>query len=886
MAIWPFRRRSGRKRSRSGANLSDVEVSHQPTGVTTTTGEYEAAVATARGAGTPKKQRLEEHHPSSSKMARGGQRTYSFSPGRNDSIRVAGQKGSVPPGPGRPTGPFPADRNDGEEKGDPAWKRAPTLHNARHAQQQQQRSKPSRRKTSKRRIAETTTDREAEIKAMTDLAPVRPAADPWTTGRPIRKQSKRLKTGLGFRRSFENPHSDISLPISIHSAMSSDSELHSFRVSALEALAPRPTLRFTVQPRWGPGGSSAPSHTHQRQQQQQQQPKRKVSERVPESVVRAHKRVDSFADDLDAADLRELMERDSRRRERKRQRDQERIERRLARKAEMQREMEAEARRSGSPPPVNLERGVMGREAGLGIDAPSAVVTSSRKRSWSSSRRSQRITTTTTTTKTTTTTTQEQPEVHPDAMDVEWTEPEAVRHFHRTSSIPVEAPPSPTVPAQQPVPERKTSTKVTPKRSMRLRRSFLRKMSRSRSPNATESDHHAVSQYSSRQDEGETPGKTSEIGIRGRISFSALFRLGKRSRRNSGPSSFSNTSREEMQAVAAAHALLQTQMQQQRQQEESQRAARAPPPAQTIPPPVNYIPRKVSNGVPKRTRSRFREDLPELPLSPPDSRVGSPEAEEPPLPVVSESGSGDDAAEEAPAVRHDTPTSDLRRVDDKMERLEKMRQTPTSMRHSIQPSPEPVSLASIDSEGSWLSGRVGARRSSGLLPRSSMRRLPPRIMTRTPSPNSTEEELVDDEYLSNLATPSRAVAHDDGDDDDDDERTPRKSSGDAFPSSDEDEAMTMEDDEAEMRWGSVEMPHATVMQHQQRIKSRQGMLNSSPAGDESSSPEASEGESPKLQRATSVNLGRGNARHVSAGSAKVLDIPSSRSSIDQRRAGH
>ncbi|EFQ36195.1 hypothetical protein CGRA01v4_08125 [Colletotrichum graminicola] len=857
MAIWPFRRRSGRKRPRSGANLSDVEgpPPHQSSGFNT--GEYEATFATARGAATPKKQRLEKHHPSTSGLAR-GERTYSFSPGRNDSIRVAGQKGSVPPGPGRLTGPFPADQNDGEEKGDPAWKRAPTLHNARHAQQQ---SKLFRRKTSKRRKIET--DREAEIKAMTNLGPVRPAADPRTSGRPIRKQSKRLKTGLGFRRSFEDPHSDVSLPMSIHSSMSSETELHSFRVSALEALAPRPTLRFAVQPRWEPSSSWAASHA----QQHQQQPKRKLSERVPESVVRARKRVDSFADDLDAADLRELMERDNRRRERKRQRDQERMERRLARRADMQREMEAEARRSGSPPPVNLERGVMGREVGLGIDAPSAVVTSSRKRSWSSSHRSQRISTTTTTT------TPHEPEPHPDAMDVEPAEPEPVHHFHRTTSIPPEAPPSPTVPTQ-PVPQRKTSTKLTPKRSIRLRRSFLRKMSRSRSPNATESDQHAVSQYSSRQDDGETPRKTSESGSRTRI-FSALFRLGKRSRRNSGPSSFSNTSREEMQAAAAAQAPMLTQMRQQQQQQQ-QEESQAQAPTRTIPPPANYIPRKVSNGVPKRTRSRFREDLPELPLSPPDSRVGSPEVEEP-LPVVSESGSGDHHAvvEEAPVVRHDTPTSDLRRVDDKMERLEKMRQTPTSMRHSIQPSPEPVSLASIDSEGSWLSGRVGARRSSGLL----RGRVPPRILTRTPSPDGTEEELADDEYLSNLATPSRGAAHDE----DEDERTPRKSSGDAFPSSDE-------DNEANIKWGSVENPHATIMQHQ-RIKSREGMLKSF-AGDgastpsSSSSPEVSEGESPKLQRATSVSLNRGNARRVSAGSARVLDMSSPRSSIDQRGGEH
>ncbi|OHF00432.1 hypothetical protein CORC01_04182 [Colletotrichum orchidophilum] len=848
MALWPFRRRSGRKRSRSGANLSDVEAPPQASQARGfTTGE-----TTAPRAAMPKKQRLEKQQPPPRR-----ERTYSFSPGRNDSIRVAGQKGSVPLEPGRSTGLFPADRNDGEEKGDPAWQRVPTLHNARHGQP----SRSSRRKTSKRRREET--DREAEIKAMTNFAPVRPAADPWTSGRPIGKQSKRLKTGLGFRRSLENPQSDVSLPMSIHSSMSSDTELHSFRVSALEALAPRPTLRYAVYPRWGPGHGSAPSRT--------QQQKRKVSERVPESVVRAHKRVDSFADDLDAADLRELMERDNRRRERKRQRDQERIERRLARRSEKQREAVAEASHSGSPPPVNLERGVLGREVGLGIDAASAIVTSSRRRSWSSSRHSRKISTVKDAQPEAEPELQPQPQPETETMETETMdiepEPAAVHHFHRTTSIPPEAPPSPTLPAQ-PVPERKTSTKLTPKGSMRLKRSFLRRISRSRSPNATESDQHAISQYSSRQDEGETPRKVS----RARISFSALFRLGKRNRRNSGPSSFSNTSRETMQAsaaAAAAQAYSQSQTYVPQPQEEAAAPVQVPmPPMPPIPPPVNYIPRKVSNGVPKRTRSRFREDLPELPLSPPDSRVGSPEVEMP-LPVVSESRSGENTLQNTPAVRYDTPTSDLRRADEKMEKLEKlekMRQTPTSLRHSIQPSPEPVSLASIDSEGSWLSGRVGARRSSGM--RGSMQRLPPQNTSHPISPNDTEEDLADDEYLSSLATPSREMLAE--------ERTPRKSTGDAFPSSDEDEMMK----DADMKWGSVDRQHATVVQHQ-RVKSREGMLNS--YQEDSTSPEGSEGETPKLQRATSVSLSRGNARHVSSGSTKMLEV-SPRASADHRRS--
>ncbi|KAF9874596.1 hypothetical protein CkaCkLH20_07733 [Colletotrichum karsti] len=837
MALWPFRRRSGRKRSRSGANLSDVEAPPLR-GLTTNDASHGHGMAA-----TPKKQRLDEQHPHPSKKLTRRTRTYSFSPGRNDSIRVAGQKGSGPPVPGRLTGLFPADRNDGEEKGDPAWHRAPTLHNARNGQKKGSSSRINM-KSSKRRREES--DREAEIKAMTNFAPVRPAADDWTSGRPMRKQSKRVKTGLGFRRSFENPASDVSLPISIHSSMSSDSEMHSFRVSALEALAPRPTLRYTVSPRWGPGqSSSGQSRPHHQ--------KRKVSERVPESVVRAHKRVNSFADDLDAADLRELMERDNRRRERKRQRDQERVERRLARRAEKQREAEAEARNSGSPPPPNMERGVLGREiVGLGIEATPAVMTSAnlKRRASGSSYRPARSS-------------REEAAPLPEPMDID-------PDIHRTSSIQPDMPLSP--PSPDTKPERKPSTKTTPKGSLRLRRSLLRsKKSRSKSPNAPDEEH-AISQLSSRHDE--TPRKTSESTLRARLSFSALFRWGNRKRRNSGPSSFSNTSREEMQAAAAAQAQTQAQTQMQAPPPPPPPPAEeAQAPVQAIPPPMNYIPRKVSSGVPKRTRSRFREDLPELPLSPPDSRVGSPEVEEPPLPIVSEVRTTEnilDDADSPAVVRHDTPTSDMRRVDEKMEKLEKMRQTPTSLRHSIQPSPEQpqsVSLASIDSEASWLSGRIGKRRSSGM--RSSMQRFQPRNRSHSPSVNDTEEELADDEYLSNLATPSREMLAGD--------RTPRKSTGDAFPSSDEEELM----DEADMKWGSVEKQRATPVVQHQRIKSREGLLNAFEDGS-NTSPDNSEGETPQLQRATSVSLSRGHARHVSSSSTKMLEV-SPRASVDQRR---
>ncbi|KAG7105607.1 hypothetical protein HYQ44_015065 [Verticillium longisporum] len=278
----------------------------------------------------------------------------------------------------------------------------------------------SRRKSSKRRRDDH--DREAELKAMSNFVPVRPSAEAWTAGRPMKKDSKRVRTGGRGSGAV----SEVSLPIpdSIHSSMSSDSEHASYRISALEALAPRPTLRYATHPRWAPGNSTDPTRsTSQRN---------KLAERanLPEATLKSHKRIDSLADDLGASDLRELMERDNRRRERKRQREQEHTERRLVRRAEKQREAEAEASKSGTPPPQNLERGVMGRDVvGLGIDTTSAVVTSSRRRSSDASFKRK-------------TPSPEQGHASPErdttAEEALDTQNEPFSHFHRTTSIPLE----------------------------------------------------------------------------------------------------------------------------------------------------------------------------------------------------------------------------------------------------------------------------------------------------------------------------------------------------------------------------------------------------------------------------------------------------------------
>ncbi|KAI1143130.1 hypothetical protein F5Y05DRAFT_143543 [Hypoxylon sp. FL0543] len=784
MAMWPFRRRGSRKRTRTPAVDSDAD----------TTGRGRQSQPPSRSQtepiGTPDPSKARRDGPN--KLQR-RPRTYSFSPGRRDSIRVTKAKkgpiASMPPSLPSANNGIPTASNESFAT------RVPTLHHS--SSRNKRRGQPlPRKKSSKRRKEDH--DREAEIKAMSQFMPVRPATDAWTAGRPMRKESKRMRTG--FNRDWDEPSSDISLPLpaSIHSAMSSDSEQLSWKVSTLEALAPRPTLRCASNPIYGPGASAGLTRS--------QSTKRKLADRgtIPEATLRAHKRIDDLADDLDAADLRELMERDQRRREKKMEKERERVERRLARRAEKQRAQEAEARKSGTPPPQNLERGVLGREmAGEGSEPASVVVTSSRRRrSHDATKRDSG-----------------------DQNELEKREdsPKPLDEFHRTESIPLE----PSTPAKAPesqhvsesIQEHPPSSRSSSPRIL----SFIRRKSRSKSPKDTDQAKTLV--------ESPSPAPTKpDYAESGRVSDSSssrpwrsFFKWG-RHRRSSGPSSFSNTSRDSMLA--------------------------GPPPAH-----ANYVPRKVSSNVPKRTMSRFREDLPELPISPPDSRVASPEAE--PLPTEPLPSIPDDVQ-----MRYDTPTSGHRSHD-------ALRATPISWhRDEVQASPAPqsMSLASIDSEASWLSGRISRKRASSGM-RNSLQQYPQPIFSGGSEGHASDDDnIVEDEYM-NSVVPTRSHT---------------KSTGEARPSSDE------EDDGHEAKWGEV--GHTpTVMHHRDTMRSREGLLQSFDDEEddrdlEKYSDDEEEGHSPvQAQRATSIHLDKGHVRNFSAGSAKLLEI-SPRASGENRRS--
>jgi hypothetical protein len=716
------------------------------------------------------------------------------------------------------------------------WQRVPTLHK-RSGQDL------NRRKSSKKRKEEH--EREAEIKAMAFTMPTRPATDAELSGRPMKRESRKVPGGLNHRSS------DISLPLagSIHSSLSGNDEQTSYKVSAFDMLAPRPTIRYSDSNRYSPPNT--------RRADRSESKKRRVSERIPipEETLKANKRIDDLADDLDAGELRELMERDQKRREKKKIADKIKVEKRLARRQEKQREEEATASRNGTPPPANMERGVLGRDVvGLGIGT-SAVVTSSKRKGSTASEigRTKRPTEAS----------------RQDTQDI--TTSNQFDDFHRSPSLKsdqmtpdsehapvIETAQVGTVAKAQISPPSSPTTRGHNRGASSI--SQMMDLAQTSTP-YTHGPTKTFTPEPTPERKPEASRKMSESGSSTKApkSWTAFFRRGDKTRRGSTPSSFSNTSRDSMR-------------------DSIQNGKR---------PAFGYTPLvKSTSNLPKRTMSKFREDLPELPISPPDSRVQSPEADVvPPIRTdYPEKRTGNRASTEDSRVRYDTPTSGYR----SLEATRLPDETPTSGHRSDDvPSPEPQavlsqSLASIDSEGSWLSGRKGgSKRGSAQLPSHPLRDSTSSLSKKYNKDysESTEElGIAEDEYFSRL-TPGPEEQY----------KIHNRQSN-TIPSSDDEEggspASPVGSSSEKTKWGAVART-PTVVHREPRAKSREGLLNefhdydSEPHGETPEEPKRKsygfnpdfmEDDSGRVRRATSVDLGKGHVRHISAGSARLLDL--------------
>jgi len=697
-------------------------------------------------------------------------------------------------------------------------KQPPTLQGKRSANDQG----IMRRKSSKRKADDHA--REQEIRAMSSPIPI-PKRPTFHNPGMLARDDKKIPGGSN--KNFNQPLSDVSLPIpeSMHSQMSVNSEQHAFKVSAFDALSPRPTIRYSENPR-SASGSLGPSRASTRKDKQPM---------IPEDDKQSRKRIDDLADDMDAGTIKELMERDKRRIDKKRRSEHEKLERRLQRRSDKQREREGFANKAAEEDVA--KETTKSEDIGLGIDSTAPQLTDTLQEP-----------------------TREQAVKAPGS----WLKDPSREHLPlpNPSHDPVVGASIPHF--EVPTPEQSEREQDVPilETAKRVRLSSA-SMSPPTSPTRHVQEPSNLSQFSELASMS-TPDipeivdpdyrRDSDTSNRFSNNWKSIFRRSDtRANRKSSdrgrvtPSEFSNTSRE---SVA-------------RQMQDRQLQDRQMPPSA-----FTRIPRARS-GTPVRTQSRFKEDLPELPLSPPDSRMQSPEV----LPNIPGSrgtdavGSNDSLSNVHPALREEIALSRSASQRDRA-------YSPDVPSSAVLAQ----SLASVDSEGSWLTGKPAKRSSQQLFHGESASSLQQRLLES----ERPEEDLPgtpdEQRYMGSLIPeekpriPERkrpytgAAARIGGDSDDESSFLPAPFGLDAR------EAGT---------WHGTVGKHPTIVRHGPgpRIKSREGLLNdfqaeesaeSSPTGD---SPVSQDVPYPQIQRATSVDIGKGHARHISAGSARLLNLP-------------
>ncbi|CAF9940379.1 hypothetical protein IMSHALPRED_002005 [Imshaugia aleurites] len=705
----------------------------------------------------------------------------------------------------------------------------PTLNNKRSANDQ---GAIVRQKSSKRKADDHA--REQEIKAMSSPIPIPKRPTSHNPGM-LARDSRRIPGGLN--RNLDRPISDVSLPMaeSMQSALSTASDQHAFKVSAFDALSPRPTIRYSENPRSLPG-SLGPSRASTRKDKQPM---------ILEEATRSKKRVDDLADDMDAGSIRELMEREQRRLEKKRRSEHEKLQKRLQRRADKQRQRDSREGDVADRDTHQRER--EDDDIGLGIGeastAPNLATTLQEP-------------------------TREQAVKTPES----WLKDPSREHLPIEDPFhdPVAGASTSHLEAPTPEPDDPDEAVLETAKAVRLSSAS---MSPPTSPVRYLQEPSNLSQFSELApvDTPDTPEpldpdhrRDSDTSARFSTSWRNLFRRSDtRAKRNSAdrgrvaPSDFSNTSKESVHR-------------------------QMPPSAFTI------IPRARS-GTPIRTQSRFKEDLPELPISPPDSRMQSPEvSRQSPLPDIPGSRGTDIVGATAASGQ---PLEDIHpafREEVALSRHASLR----GRANSPEGPPGGVvsqSLASVDSEGSWLTGRPVKRLSQPQPLRESGGSLQEHVQEVGQSDDEFAGTPEEEKYMGTL-TPAR----------DEPPKIPERRRPYMGPSarlgSDSDDDSVFHPAPAaivqeEGTWHGAVGKHPTIVRQGpgKRAKSREGLLNdfqnaeeseeSSPSGD---SPVSPENPYPSIQRATSVDIGKGHARHISAGSARLLNLPP-RSSADMKR---
>lgn len=477
----------------------------------------------------------------------------------------------------------------------------PSLHSKRSATHDGQ---VLRKKSNKKKRDQNL--RESQIKAMSSPIPI----------------PRRHDADARIRAALVEGSSAVSLPRapSVRSSVTAMSD-NQYEVGGIDVFSPRPTIRYSIYNANNNPASTTASRTVSRADERYE---RDIS---PRKVLKESKTIDDLADDYDAGGLRELMERDHRRRERRRKAQEERARRRLERYAEsgepgpsvsQRREEPRAANRLVKPKPLDTGLGLVGVQTG-----PSRLAKAA------------------------------EPDPVKETEDL--TPPNPFADNESEVVTPVEDPLVNTA-REIRYSSISTSPPVTPVHT--------RNRSQGTDPRSASSTN--IAAPASDLDRRASTATNKRTGP-----LSSLFRRSALGRRTSAEvaeslpttRSFSNTSRESM--------------------------SRQLPPAHLRDRPT--VPRARS-GTPTRTMSRFREDLPELP---PASAM--------PTSTVTQSPDTTDA----PAGAFLTARQ--------REKMPEGLQGGEAMFDSRAESPSvnllSQSMASVDSEGSWLSGRPHKRTS-------------------------------------------------------------------------------------------------------------------------------------------------------------------------------
>ncbi|ETN42132.1 uncharacterized protein HMPREF1541_04073 [Cyphellophora europaea CBS 101466] len=670
-----------------------------------------------------------------------------------------------------------------------------------------------RKKSSKRKADDHA--REKELRAMSAPIPIpkpkRPAT--YSGSGPLQRETRHVPGDL------RRPSSQVSLPIP-ENISETDESLYqnSFKIGVLAALSPRPTIRYNGRSRSSLG--KQPSRMDPVQQSIEE-----------EYVSPSKKRIDDLADGLDSAGLRELMERDRKRREKKRDSEKLKLQRKLQRRAEKQREEDTRRARTeefartsqaelhphhpaaADVPPRAPEASAQPVDP-FSDPAPTKPVTSHEIRNPFDDEGDLDVTQESFDQK-------DEAEPHI-SVKSPGRKPAEVHHLEEPKASQAAISP-PSSPLRAPLDERNSSQASFKKENI--------------SPEAA----------AGLERDRKAPDQNGQQAS----SWTSFFKRGSRrkgsapDRSRGTPSEFSNTSRESF--------------------------ARKPPP-QLMLSQRTFV--RSGSATPQRTMSKFKEDLPEYP-TPPDSRLQSPEITSgQPVNITSptarhlvrsQSGTLDETNSSAPTLERGRPDSRVQSL---------MSGDSEFAGHALSQS-----LASVDSEGSWLSGKPVKRLSGPMSPMH---------LELNQKPDEMEEALASDDYLSRLSPEP-------------DERrrstiSARRASSTVLETQKEESvaqpvpAMSRTLNQGETWHGSVGR-QPTVIKPATRAKSREGLLKDFQSADAGAMSEDEDNESPKseeemtIMRARSVDYGKGHARKISAGSAKVLDIRrASVHSVNSQRA--